>query len=381
MMSSTLNNNNNNEYDISSKKTNNNHNHLVCSYLSEFISIDNNGSLFLKTYNKILKIHHHCPIISINCMNFDQILCLDKKGNVFNVNGSDFMKDKMNIYFQNNIPISPSEYIIPRYIKEVPIIKNISCGKIFSLLLSTTGNVYSFGSNEYGQLGLNDYINRKSPTMIKLLNNIEIIECGENFSICKSQKEGEECYCYAWGDNSYGQLDIGFIGNEPPITYPMKCNNTLQNIKSIKCGNDHSLFLTKDGNIFICGYSRLNDYRDPIRNAIRINNLPPIIKISCGYTHSMCIDNEHNLWVFGDNSIGQLGNKCSGENSDLIKIGNIKNIIDLSYKGDVTICRTSNGNIHKLGCDKYIHYGSSGHINTYEMNNGIYLKDFTYIWE
>ena len=57
------------------------------------------------------------------------------------------------------------------------IIKSIACGQDHSLLLSSDGDIYAFGSNKFGQLGLNDTNNRLIPTQIPNIKAKSVI-CG-----------------------------------------------------------------------------------------------------------------------------------------------------------------------------------------------------------
>src|SRR5689334_11344708 len=55
---------------------------------------------------------------------------------------------------------------IPEEIPSLTNINMISCGFTFSVILNEKQKVYTFGSNERGNLGLGDFINRFEPTLI-----------------------------------------------------------------------------------------------------------------------------------------------------------------------------------------------------------------------
>ena len=66
-----------------------------------------------------------------------------------------------------------------------------AAGDSHSMLLSTTGEVYSFGSSEFGKLGLGQLkssVQVNSPTLIPELKNIFQISCGENHSLAINNK-------------------------------------------------------------------------------------------------------------------------------------------------------------------------------------------------
>ncbi|KAM9974574.1 hypothetical protein ACTFIW_008029 [Dictyostelium discoideum] len=94
----------------------------------------------------------------------------------------------------------------------------VSCGKDFNVLLTNEGQVFSWGKNDLGQLGLGNS-NGKENYEIKLVNFddpydsksnkfISFISCGENHSIAiesNSSTDGN-CRLYGWGSNSQGQI-------------------------------------------------------------------------------------------------------------------------------------------------------------------------------
>ncbi len=69
--------------------------------------------------------------------------------------------------------------------------KSVNCGKSHSVIIDMNDNIFSFGHNNVGQLGLNDTIDRNIPTMITNISrgdnliipsvlNIKSVSCGGN---------------------------------------------------------------------------------------------------------------------------------------------------------------------------------------------------------
>jgi E3 ubiquitin-protein ligase HERC4 len=85
----------------------------------------------------------------------------------------------------------------------VPI-KQISCGAHHSVVLTDSGNIFSFGKNEFGQLGFGDTTNRLYPMNLKFLNTMKIcfISCGEEFTAALTFDGG----VFTFGAGMYGQL-------------------------------------------------------------------------------------------------------------------------------------------------------------------------------
>uniref|UniRef100_J3M0R0 FYVE-type domain-containing protein n=1 Tax=Oryza brachyantha TaxID=4533 RepID=J3M0R0_ORYBR len=89
-------------------------------------------------------------------------------------------------------------------------VREISAGSSHVAVLTMSGKVFTWGKGAEGQLGLGDYINRSSPTLVEALEgrNVESIVCGFNFTaaIClhKTMSMKEQSVC------SSCQMAFGF---------------------------------------------------------------------------------------------------------------------------------------------------------------------------
>jgi RCC1 and BTB domain-containing protein len=125
-------------------------------------------------------------------------------------------------------------------------IVSFACGGGHSLVLTDVGHVYSWGNNTWGQLGRGNTTNQKTPQKI-LLNNDEIIKsicCGYAHSLLLTTK-GD---IYAFGWNRFGQIGIGDNNkqlNPVKITVSQKFNEIISsqlhntNISVAKADNDY----------------------------------------------------------------------------------------------------------------------------------------------
>lgn len=121
--------------------------------------------------------------------------------------------------------------------------------------------MYTWGSNEYGQLGLVlDTANAPKPTLVKLLVGLPIsfIACGgyHSFAVSKSGNIIWKCIklqiyannifqigaVFGWGKNDFGQLGLN---NQINVALPtqLKTMRTVR-VKYITAGEDFSVFLT-----------------------------------------------------------------------------------------------------------------------------------------
>ena len=157
---------------------------------------------------KIISSLNHIISISVGD---SHCACLDSDGNIYTFGKND--------QGQLGIGDKDLEYTcIPQKVN-LPPCTQISRGYNFTMCLDETGKVYSFGYNRYGQLGLGnneDYYN--SPQLISSLKDVEFIECGVNHTFCKTLNN--EIFC--WGRNTSGQLGLGHTDNQ---NTPILCSS------------------------------------------------------------------------------------------------------------------------------------------------------------
>jgi alpha-tubulin suppressor-like RCC1 family protein len=145
-------------------------------------------------------------------------------------------------------------------------ILDISCGKYHTMIKDNNNLIYSFGLNSFGQLGLNDLINRFAPTQIKNFDNINQITTGETFSLFLTF----ENKLYSFGENQYGALGLGKNANETKIPNRILSFTNFK-IKKISSGFYHTLVLDYNGEIYSFG-----------RNNVNLNNSNSLVNLELG---------------------------------------------------------------------------------------------------
>ena len=83
----------------------------------------------------------------------------------------------------------------------------ISCGDEHTAVVTQTGRLFTFGSNEWGQLGLGHNNNVIKPSCVKMLkpDHVAAVACGRHHTIIVMQSG----VCFSVGSNSEGQLGVG----------------------------------------------------------------------------------------------------------------------------------------------------------------------------
>lgn len=183
---------------------------------------------------------------------------------------------------------------IPRQIPDLGKIIALSCTNTSSLCLDEYGDVWSFGNNKFGELGLGDQINRKQPTKINSLSNIISISCGGQFAFCIDNNS----IIWGFGSNIDGQLGLKKKKNYP---FPTLIDIPFQ-IDYISCGGSHSLFLDIDGDVYGNGANMLTQLgvNQCLTKCLAKIPLPEKIKqIACGYNVSIFLSYDGNIFTAG----------------------------------------------------------------------------------
>lgn len=120
--------------------------------------------------------------------------------------------------------------------------------------LSVEGNVYSWGDNRFGQLGIDSEANSRKPRKVTKFKDIYIekVACGDTHMLALSGTPFIKCNIaatgkvFACGSNSHGELGIG--NNEskrtPEEVEFAELAGKKEKIESIHCGANFSAAIT-----------------------------------------------------------------------------------------------------------------------------------------
>ena len=216
-------------------------------------------------------------------------------------------------------------------------IKKAISGSNHVLILTEEKNVYCFGNNEFGQLGLNPERIIHHFQINKLLyeKNVEDIYTGDDHSFLVKFENGKRVL-KSWGNNVYGQLGIGsnnIDGNGIVKIYtPTKVifpGNPDISIKKVQGGSGTSICITEDNRVFVWGY---NDFS--ILGLQDENKVIPIPRELVFFNHCANPDNEVDD-IFACNQYFYARNKINNRiyswgSGDSYRLGNKKEKTELT---------------------------------------------------
>ena len=186
-----------------------------------------------------------------------------------------------------------------------------------SILESFVGNeLWSWGRNAYnGQLGDNTTTHRSSPVQtVSGGTNWKQVAGGQNHTAA-IKTDGT---LWTWGLNNFGQLGNDFTSNQ---SSPIQTVSAGTNWKQVAGKGLHTAAIKTDGTLWLWGSNgsgRLGDNTttsssSPVQTVSAGTNWK---LVACGFYHTAAIKTDGTLWTWGSNSYGQLGdNTTTGRSS------------------------------------------------------------------
>ncbi len=208
-----------------------------------------------------------------------------------------------------------------------PVVQ-VAAGSLFSLALTATGQVYSFGSNTSGQLGNlapNTGANQvPAPVVLPGATGPGIaIAAGDGHSLVLTST-GQ---VFAFGGNHGGQLGVstntgGFTPNPTPTLLDPR--GLEGSVVAIAAGAEHSLLLSSTGQLLSFGGNRFGQLGRPANAGSEAPNPAPssvslpgargrLLQVSAGSEQSLAVTATGQMFAFGANDAGELGTQANLE--------------------------------------------------------------------
>jgi alpha-tubulin suppressor-like RCC1 family protein len=194
-------------------------------------------------------------------------------------------------------------------------VASISAGDGHTLAVSTTGTMYSWGANQWSQLGLGNSVNKLSPTQIGTLATWASTATGSSHSLgLRADKT-----LWAWGLNTNGQLGIDPIANPATsIAAPVVVIGSSATWRTVSAGDLHSAGIKADGSLFTWGQNfsgqlGVGDNLDKsVPTAITLSTIKTWTAVAAGASHTVAMRSDltscaGNVYAWGAGGSGQLG--------------------------------------------------------------------------
>jgi len=196
--------------------------------------------------------------------------------------------------------------------------KQVECGYNCTLSIKTDGTLWCWGQNAYGKLGNNTTTNCSSPVQTVTFG-INWKQVSAGFHFCGAVKT--DGTLWTWGRNNYGQLGDNTATNR---SSPVQTVTFGTNWNSLSCGNLHAGGIKTDGTLWLWG----NNSSGEIGDNTTISRSSPVQtvafgtswkSVACGSTSTVAIKKDGTLWCWGDNTWGALGDNTGVNKSSPVQ--------------------------------------------------------------
>ena len=207
-----------------------------------------------------------------------------------------------------------------------------------------TGNVifsgaelYVWGNNEDGELGINSIISRSSPVQVGSETDWLQVQAGRDHSLAVKTNNT----LWAWGKNGDGQLGDGtVIDRSSPVQI-----GALTNWGQVSSKNnaDHSAAVKTDGTLWTWGTGSngelgINASGFPSGNRsspVQVGSLTNWSFVSVGRELSAAITSAGSLYAWGNNANGNLGTGDAVSRSSPVQVGVLTNwaAVAVAFRG------------------------------------------------
>ena len=192
---------------------------------------------------------------------------------------------------------------------KIHIPPTISNGGANSFALDSTGHLWAWGDNSFGQLGDGTTTDRRAPVAVTPDRTYTTVSTGTYHSLALDSTG----HLWAWGDNSFGQLGDGTTTDRrapveitPDRTYAMASDASPEsagtgNLPADSVLSDRMSGIVENVRATAGTVSRTEDSYNTFK------------QVSSSSFHTLALDSSGHVWTWGSNSNGQLGD---GTNTD-----------------------------------------------------------------
>ena len=234
--------------------------------------------------------------------------------------------------------------------------KTVATGGWHSLVLTSSGTLWSAVWNRFGQLGLGDNETRHRITFSPVLEEVQAMAAGHLHSLVLKKDRS----VWAAGRNSNGQLGDGSRVDRKRFVRVRGSDGAAVRAVAVAAGGYHSMLLTKDSRVLTTGWNMYGQLgaRSPT-NSDRSTFQPVfygVKAIAAGTRHSMVLTQDGGVWATGYNLHGELGDGSTITKNGFVEVisGNAEAVAAGGYhsmvlKGDGSVWCTGSNEYGQIG--------------------------------
>lgn len=248
--------------------------------------------------------------------------------------------------------------------------------------VDTSANVYCWGDNDYGQLGVANIGyggDRTYPAQVWNPGAVSFSQMSVGWYQTCGVSKG---LVYCWGRNSYGLLGDGTTtGRSTPVpVLGVGGSGVLSGIISVSSGGEHTCALSGGGLVYCWGYNGNGNLGDnttinrstpvQVKGVGGTGWLTNIVAIATGDNHSCAVNSAGSLYCWGYNGYGNLGDSSTTQRNAPVQVVGVSGVGFLSSitrvaAGAQHTCASSASTVYCWGRGDYYQLGNNS-TSTYQ---------------
>ena len=267
-----------------------------------------------------------------------------------------------------------NDYISPTRVGSFSDWVDIYPGDIHTVGKRSDGTLWVWGTSyNAGELGLGNSLQTElSPVLLNNDHDWNKVAVGVHHTLAIKNDNS----LWSWGSNDGGQLGYEtLIDNTNKNTFlPVKVDNS--EWKAVSGGYHFSVGIKTDGTLWEWGnnsdfVSNPNQGTNVINSVIpkQVGSASDWVFVAAGYYHALAIKADGTLWAWGDNRFGQLGiGNSTTSIAEPVRVGEASNWLSVSGAREHSIGVKADGTLWSWGSNASGQLGVGQTINIYQLS-------------
>lgn len=149
-------------------------------------------------------------------------------------------------------------------------IESVDAGAHHSVALASDGSVWTWGANFTGEIGDGTTPSRNEPVQVAATWPADLAITGVNAGFSLTAAVASDGSVWTWGSNEYGQLGDGTAASSLTPVQVVATWSTGISIKTVSAGSTHCLAVASDGSVWAWGTNAFGELGDGTATASAI---------------------------------------------------------------------------------------------------------------
>jgi alpha-tubulin suppressor-like RCC1 family protein len=239
----------------------------------------------------------------------------------------------------------------------MPSNMELYAGGYFNCAHRPNGQLYCWGRNDSGELGIGNTTHQLSPVAVPGMSQVAQLGLGRQHA-CAIRPSGQ---IFCWGLNSNGQLGVSNLTNQ---SSPAAIDSSLRDYNFVVGSADGTIAVRDDASMVGWGRHSLGApslSTTPTDKSALFSNVTDL----CGGSLHFCARRQDGtVWCWGDGAQGRLGNGSTAWQNAPTQVTGLTNAADVRCGEEYSCARRDDGTVWCWGSNQYRQMGQGSTDST-----------------